>query len=41
MSVSHYLADQVLDAARACPHTPASVEQELADVIYNYKPVFT
>lgn len=41
MSVSHYLADQFLDAARACPHTPASVEQELADVIYNYKPVFT
>lgn len=41
MSVSHYLADQFLDAARACPHAPASVEQELADVIYNYKPVFT
>jgi len=41
MSVSHYLADLFMDHARACPHAPASPEQELADLIYNTKPVFT
>ena len=41
MSVSHYLADTFLDAARACPHAPESVEMELRDLIYNYKPIFT
>ena len=41
MSVSHYLADRYMDFARACPHGPASPEQELADLIYNTKPVFT
>ena len=41
MSVSHYLADRFMDHARACPHGPASPEQELADLIYNTKPVFT
>jgi gamma-glutamyl hydrolase len=41
MSVSHYLADRFLDFARAVPHAPASPEQELADLIYNTKPVFT
>ena len=41
MSVSHTLADRFLDFARACPHAPASPEQELGDLIYNTKPVFT
>ena len=30
-----------MDHARASPHKPASIEQELADLIYNTKPVFT
>jgi len=39
--VGHYLADLFMDHARASPHKPASIEQELADLIYNTKPVFT
>ena len=41
LSVGHYLADTFMDYARACPHKPVSVEQELADLIYNTKPYFT
>ena len=41
ISVGHYLADLFMDHARQSPHKPASIEQELADLIYNTKPVFT
>ena len=41
ISVGHYLADLFMDWARKSPHKPASIEQELADLIYNTKPVFT
>lgn len=41
LSVGHYLADTFMDYARACPHKPVSIEQELADLIYNAKPIFT
>ena len=41
ISVGHYLADLFMDYARSSPHKPASIEQELADLIYNTKPVFT
>ena len=41
ISVGHYLADTFMDHARSSPHKPASIEQELADLIYNTKPVFT
>lgn len=41
ISVGHYLADLFMDHARSSPHKPASIEQELADLIYNTKPVFT
>lgn len=42
ISVSHYLGDRFMDAARGVPHKPVSEEQELNDLVYvQSKLVFT
>ncbi|KAK9803146.1 hypothetical protein WJX72_001749 [[Myrmecia] bisecta] len=39
--VGQHLANVFIELARQSPHTPESKEEELAMLIYNYKPVFT
>lgn len=41
VAVSQALANAVVDVARRSPHVPESHEEEIAMLIYNYKPYFT